>query len=155
VKSWGALLGSAHGYRGLTKSQAERQHAKRRARERYGIAFNSQMNKNLIAQIQRGEARLVRRQSQRVSVWDVEIAGGPARVVYDRDRKQIVTFLPLALEPWQKEQSASLLPMDEGENVVIFLPVLDAPFTPMEEEGMGDAAGAKEDKEEEERTQRC
>ena len=95
MKSWATLVGSARPRRGLTKSQAERQHARRRASERYGIDFNSHSNKALITQIQNGTATFVQKQSHRISVWDVWIQGVTARVVYDKDRKQIVTFLPL------------------------------------------------------------
>jgi len=36
----------------------------------------------------------VERQSHRITVWDLNFKGKEVRVVYDNQRKSIVTFLP-------------------------------------------------------------
>jgi hypothetical protein len=80
---------------GPTKREAQRVHAKRRAAERYGITLNHALHTELIAAIQTGRATFVRRQSHRVSLFDVTLPTGvTARVVYDRHRKALITVLP-------------------------------------------------------------
>lgn len=41
--------------------------------------------------IHNGTAKFVEKQSNRVTVFDVEIRGIEARVVYDKERKSIIT----------------------------------------------------------------
>jgi hypothetical protein len=80
----------------MTKTAAERAHAKRRFAERH---FRWVTNRDLDAMadlIRQGEARFVRRSTLRVSVFDVDHDGGSFRVVYDRHRGQVVTVLPPA-----------------------------------------------------------
>jgi hypothetical protein len=76
------------------KKVAQRRHAKRRAAERYGLELNRHDMRTLVEQIQHGDAEFIERQSLRVSVWWVTVGGKRCRVVYDRLRKTIVTFLP-------------------------------------------------------------
>lgn len=78
----------------MNKAEAERRHARRRAMERYGIELGPAGRAELVAAIRSGRSRLVVRQSLRVSVHDVPRDGGLVRVVYDRQRHEIVTFLP-------------------------------------------------------------
>jgi hypothetical protein len=88
-------------YRDTTRSKlrAQRKHAKRRALERYGLGLGRSDIAEVVKKIQAGEAVFVEKQSGRVSVWDVEVGGKTARVVYDKLRKNIATFLPSAGEP--------------------------------------------------------
>jgi len=80
---------------GPTKRHAQRLHAKRRAAERYGVNLNHALHVALVAAIQAGRATFVRRQSQRVSHFDVTLpTGATARVVYDRQRQVLITVLP-------------------------------------------------------------
>lgn len=77
-----------------SKKHAQRTHAKLRAFQRYGWNFNRHEMNALKNRIQNGEAHFVEKQSNRVSVFDIDINGETARVVYDRTRHQIITFLP-------------------------------------------------------------
>lgn len=77
-----------------TKSELQREHAKKRAMERYGLTLNREQYGELVKKIQRGNARLMQKQSLRVSVWEIEIRGFKVLVVYDKKRHNIVTFLP-------------------------------------------------------------
>ena len=43
---------------------------------------------------QNRNVEFVERQSNRVTVWDVQIDGIVARVVYDKNRQNIITILP-------------------------------------------------------------
>lgn len=78
----------------MEKKLAQRVHAKRRAEQRYGISMNRDSLRQLIVQIQAGKARVLERQSLRVSVLELCIDGNPIPLVYDHKRKTIVTFLP-------------------------------------------------------------
>ena len=77
----------------LTKTQAETAHAKRRAAERLGINLNKKARRTLIHAIQHGELHFVRRQSLRKSIFRCIINEQPVDLVYDRQRKRIITFL--------------------------------------------------------------
>lgn len=68
-------------------------HAKGRALERYDLDLNRHDLAAIIQLIQAQQGRFVERQSFRVSVWDVTYQGKVLRVVYDRKRTAIVTFL--------------------------------------------------------------
>ena len=87
------------------KAQDQTAHALRRAYERYGLKLSTHHLANIIRAIQEGRARLVAQQSLRVFVFDVSINvrtafvgwDGPdtttMRVVYDKQRRTIATFL--------------------------------------------------------------
>jgi len=77
-----------------TKKHAQRVHAVRRAAERYGLSMNHRKLRILVDDIQKGRGEFVRRQSHRVSIWRIDVEGHSVRVVYDKLRKTIVTFLP-------------------------------------------------------------
>jgi hypothetical protein len=83
----------------MTKLHAQRRHAKLRAQERYGLSLNRIDLREIAGLIQQGKAVFLRRQSLRVSHWLVEVGGKSARVVYDRKRKTVVTFLPAEPTP--------------------------------------------------------
>lgn len=44
--------------------------------------------------IQNGNGIFIEKQSNRVTVWDLSLNSSVYRVVYDKDRKRIVTVLP-------------------------------------------------------------
>tara|TARA_Y100000034_G_scaffold91156_1_gene109940 strand:+ start:1008 stop:1268 length:261 start_codon:yes stop_codon:yes gene_type:complete len=79
----------------ISKTKAQRIHAKKRFVERYGLDFTRHVRREFCRRIQKQEkARFIERQSTRVSVWDVEYEEKIYRVVYDKIRKSIVTVLP-------------------------------------------------------------
>ena len=77
----------------MSKTQAETAHAKQRAAERLGVNLNKEARRTLIHAIQHGELHFVRRQSLRVSLFRCIINEQPIDLVYDRQRKRIITFL--------------------------------------------------------------
>ena len=83
----------------MDKAEWERQHARQRAEERYDIDYNRHARRDIIAAIQQNKGILVKRQSCRVTIWYVEYNGEHVKVVYDSNRKEIVTFLPV----WKDE----------------------------------------------------
>jgi hypothetical protein len=76
------------------KQLAQRRHAKRRAQERFGLEVNHEQYRELVRQIQVGKAQFIERQFRSRTHWWVTIDGKQARVVYDKDRHTIITFLP-------------------------------------------------------------
>lgn len=80
-----------------SKAQTQRRHAIRRAHERHGLQLTRQDLNDIVRQIQSDKATFVERQSLRVSLFDVVVHERSVRVVYDRQRKTIVSFLPESL----------------------------------------------------------
>ena len=76
------------------KQKAERVHAKRRAKSRYGLDFTKEVRRSFKTIIQSNKAKFVLRQSRRVSVFEIPYDNKTYKVVYDKLRGEIVTFLP-------------------------------------------------------------
>lgn len=76
------------------KKVAQRFHAKKRATQRYGLTLTTEKQQAIVRLIQLGRGRFIRNQSNRVSVWAVEYGGMILPVVYDKNRKVLVTVLP-------------------------------------------------------------
>lgn len=76
----------------MNKKKSQRRHAEKRAFQRYGFVPRRD---GVIEQIQTGKATFVERQSLRITVWIVEVLGRPMKAVYDKRRKEIVTYLPV------------------------------------------------------------
>jgi hypothetical protein len=76
----------------LRRAAAQKRHAKRRALERHGLSDVSL--KKIVADIQRGKAQFVERQSLRVTKWLVTVGGKQVLVVYDNKSHTVATFLP-------------------------------------------------------------
>ena len=71
------------------KRKAQIKHAMRRARERFGVEVSPGVLHDYVRRIQNREAKFVERQSNRITVWDLD----GKRLVYDKQRKMIVTIL--------------------------------------------------------------
>jgi len=79
----------------LSKKLAERRHCAKRALQRYRIKLTKRIRIRIVQSIEHEEAQIVRRISNRLTVWRVSIPGYPElKVVYDKKRKEVVTFLP-------------------------------------------------------------
>lgn len=79
-----------------TKKEAEKEHSKKKAKKRYNIDLTDELRAQIISAIKHNKptATLIERQSNRVSLWEVQIGSYPKmRVVYDGKRKEIVTVL--------------------------------------------------------------
>ena len=76
------------------KARCQNIHARQRFRKRHGIEFTRKMSRDIIKQIQMGKATFVESQSNRISIFDVTHECIQYRVVYDKNRKTIVTVLP-------------------------------------------------------------
>lgn len=79
-----------------SKAKAQKKHARWRCMTRYGVTPSDEMLNAIGKQIRRGKAHLIEKQSGRVSVWAALYDQRIFKVVYDRQRKSIATFLPIA-----------------------------------------------------------
>lgn len=77
-----------------TKKQNQRFHARKRAMERYGISYNKDILSQIISMIANNETKLLEKKSLRLSIREAMLGNKCIRFVYDRERKEIVTFLP-------------------------------------------------------------
>lgn len=100
-----------------SKRKCQIEHFKRRLDERYGLQYSKYLFDTLIHSIQNQKAKLIYRQSLRISIFDVEyktrIQDWPdcssnasvkvikIRCVYDKIRKSIATVLDLAMNPFE------------------------------------------------------
>ncbi len=89
-----------------SKTIAQRTHAKKRMLERYGLSLNKQSYTVMAGSIrnQTKNSRFVDRQSNRLTRWFVRHQSQWFPVVYDSNRKTIVTVLP--------EDALGLIPTD-------------------------------------------
>lgn len=77
-----------------TKTEAQREHCKKRFLERFGINFNKTVRHHFLNEIHSGHSTCIGFQSNRIKVHDVYYNGNIYRVVYDKIRDNIVTVLP-------------------------------------------------------------
>ena len=85
------------------KAKRQKSHARRRAKDRYGIYLNDHQYNLMVKQIKNGvDCKVLCKQSNRVSLYALKHEGSWLPVVYDKIRHTIVTILPIeALEPYQ------------------------------------------------------
>jgi hypothetical protein len=76
-----------------SKAESQRAHACRRASERYDLQLSDEKLASLVRQIMTGRAQFIEKQSNRVSIFQVDVEGRHAFVAYDKHRKSIITFL--------------------------------------------------------------
>lgn len=76
------------------KRKAQIKHALRRFDERFDLQLNDNQYKQIVNMIQKGRAEFIRKQSNRITHWDVTFQDQVIRVVYDKARKVVVTALP-------------------------------------------------------------
>jgi ABC-type iron transport system FetAB ATPase subunit len=77
----------------MDKRESEIRHATRRAKERYALTLSKGDFKEITRDITTGNSSFIKKVSNTRSVHDVLFKGITLRVVYDKLRKCIVTFL--------------------------------------------------------------
>lgn len=83
-----------------SKRAAQYEHARRRAMNRFGLKLTKQIHNEIVSKIYLNGSTLVEKQSNRISVHDVEVGDETYRVVYDCVRKVLVTFLYHEEDEW-------------------------------------------------------
>lgn len=80
----------------MSKEESERTHALRRLKLRYEVKGNPRVLVDRIeGLIQKNKSTPVKTQSNRISIHLVSCDNQMFKVVYDKARHQVVTFLPL------------------------------------------------------------
>ena len=97
----------------LSKHKAERMHAMRRFSERMGFGLSKEGYDDLVRQVQEGKAQFVCKQSNRVTVFRLRMDGKPVRIAYDKQRHQIVTFMPEEAEGIDVMPHPNEIPLDQ------------------------------------------
>lgn len=75
------------------KDKQQRQHAKFRALQHFGVDLSNKEYDDLVSQITNGTAKFIEKQSDRVSVFLVVMRGTAVKAIFDKKRNTIVTFL--------------------------------------------------------------
>ena len=88
-------------FRGGSKAKDQEAHALRRAYLRYGLRLTQHDLHTIRNEIQEGRSTCVQTQSNRISVHDLVYKDVPVRVVYDKMRKTVVTFLTDKMGVWE------------------------------------------------------
>jgi len=81
------------------KANIYREHARHRAKQRYGLTLTGKDLGALAAQIRAQRARFLAKHSNTRSEWIVTHHGQPLRVIYSSSTKSIVTVLPREESP--------------------------------------------------------
>lgn len=104
----------------VSKSTAQRVHAKRKFMQRVGVKLTPELRRELAGKILSKEAELVHKQSNRVSIYDVEheIEGKREifRLVFDQMRRNIVTILNNLDEPENVKHQYGLGKAEHGNS---------------------------------------
>lgn len=80
-------------HKGQKKTESQRIHFSRRCIDRFGFCPSLDERKAVVDLIQSGGAIFVEKQSNRVSVFQVVMRGMKMNVVYDKQRKALVTAM--------------------------------------------------------------
>jgi hypothetical protein len=87
-----------------SKREAQDAHARRRAKERYGLYFHQDLCNTFVQKIKKSSenavygqanALFIARDTLRIKLWMVHHENAWYPVCYDRDRQTVVTFLPI------------------------------------------------------------
>ena len=76
------------------KKDSELEHFQKRMLERFGISISKNTCKEIVREIQLGKHQLLEKQSLRVKKYLVNIDENLIEVIYDKNRKMLVTALP-------------------------------------------------------------
>lgn len=98
----------------LPKWVRERQHAKAMALSRYGVNLNQAKYRSVVSQIQKGHSKFVGKVSNSrslhlVTVIDDERGPVNMKVIYDKDRKELVTVLKMDMDVYTPYRGDFLL----------------------------------------------
>ncbi len=78
-----------------SKRACEHLHAKNRAKERYGIDFTRKKHDEVVCIIHSSKFLHTEELTRRVRLYDIMLDGVLVRILFDRKRQQVITFLPI------------------------------------------------------------
>lgn len=79
-----------------------KRHAKKRAKERFGLKLTNKNHATIIASIQGGNATYIKEAHQNREMWLVTLLGRKIKVVYDPEKEEVITLMFLGKDPRQK-----------------------------------------------------
>lgn len=82
----------------VPKIYSQRNHAKMRAKERYNLSLNRYDLNELSELIKSDKAICLKKQSNRIHIYNLDYKGSNIIVAYDHVRRTVVTFLPKEIE---------------------------------------------------------
>jgi hypothetical protein len=77
------------------KKKNTRQHSQTRALQRYDIWVESRTRQKIKGMVMSNQSKFIRRVSNTCTIHEVEVDGQTMRLVWNKERSDIVTFLPL------------------------------------------------------------
>jgi len=86
------------------KVRAVRKHAAKRFQERFGEELDGKLLDEIIRDIQYGRAKFIGKQSNKISIFEVQKKNKQIRVVYDKKYNTPVTFLTMDMNPYVMER---------------------------------------------------
>ena len=89
----------------MTSTRNRREHARERARQRYGIGLTKALRRELLQMIRSGQSLKALQLTHTRAAHLLEVRGTQIAVVYSKRVKDIVTVLPR--DTWQFKQGAS------------------------------------------------
>jgi hypothetical protein len=78
----------------ISKKKSQMRHFRKRWVERVGELMTREKHEIIIQLIQNGQSKLIRKRSNRVSIHKIDLDDISYEIVYDKQRKQIVTVFP-------------------------------------------------------------
>lgn len=78
---------------GMARRESARQHARKRAAERYGIDLTQKRERQIVGMLKSGDWLCCHRQSRYRSLYRILLGDEPVDVVYDSRLNRIVTLL--------------------------------------------------------------
>ncbi len=85
-----------HTHHHWTKKRAQREHARKRAMERYGLHYNRHVHREFCDLLAKSKTTKLKDISNRLVMYLVIFSDVCYRILYDKHTKEIATFLPLA-----------------------------------------------------------
>lgn len=77
----------------MRKSTSQYYHTRRRVAERYGLFLPFDCYRDLVRQVHDGSGRFLEKKTNRISIWEITLAGKKVRAAYDRRRGTIATVI--------------------------------------------------------------
>ena len=104
-----------------SKKLSERIHARRRLKQRYEIDYTV-LRPQILKEVKQGKTITLEKQSIRVSLRLAKINGKIFKFVWDKERREVVTFLPIRQDERPKlesmfEKPVELLEQPEAKEV--------------------------------------
>lgn len=86
-----------------SKKRCQVEHTAKRFLERYGMVYTQYIKDQLLHKIHTKQANFIKKVTNRISLWDVELKEKTVRVVYDRLRRNVASVLTPEMTTFEDE----------------------------------------------------